>query len=78
MFWTKENNKLVKTFEMKSFNDIISRLQILTSITDRLNHHPDFRVYDYKKIEFTLTTHSEGGVTEKDESLSKEIDQVFE
>jgi 4a-hydroxytetrahydrobiopterin dehydratase len=77
MSWSPENKTLRKTFTMKSFNDIIKKLDKLTVVTDKMNHHPDFKVYGYKNIEFTLSTHSVGAVTEKDHKLAEEIDSIF-
>lgn len=77
MEWTEVNNKLEKEFILKSFSDIIQRLNDLSKIADEMNHHPDFKVYDYKKISFWLTTHDEGKVTELDYALAQKIDGLF-
>jgi 4a-hydroxytetrahydrobiopterin dehydratase len=36
-------------------------------------HHPDITI-NYNLVTLSLSTHSEGGVTEKDFQLAKEID----
>jgi 4a-hydroxytetrahydrobiopterin dehydratase len=77
MEWLERNNKLVKTFEMRNFSELINCLGKLALIADKIDHHPDFHVYEYNKISFELTTHDQGTVTEKDITLSKEIDNLF-
>jgi 4a-hydroxytetrahydrobiopterin dehydratase len=41
-----------------------------------MNHHPDVCV-KYNRVEVELTTHDEGGVTEKDVQLARKIDEVY-
>jgi 4a-hydroxytetrahydrobiopterin dehydratase len=41
-----------------------------------MNHHPDM-VIRYDKVTLTLTTHDEGGLTEKDFTLAQQCDEVF-
>jgi 4a-hydroxytetrahydrobiopterin dehydratase len=44
--------------------------------TLKINHQPDIDIR-YDKVTLTLTTHDEGGITEKDFSLAKKCDEVF-
>lgn len=79
MNWIETNNKLEKEFTLKSFSEIIEKLNQLAVVADELDHHPDFLVHSYKKISFSLCTHSAGNsVTEKDRNLAKRIDAIFE
>lgn len=79
MNWNIINNKLEKEFKLKSFSEIIEKLQSLSKIADELNHHPDFRVQNYNTILFTLCTHDkENTITRKDYELAEKIDLLFE
>ena len=78
MSWVEKNDKLVKTFEMESFSDIINRLNAVAEVANEMNHHPDFEVFGYKQIKFSLSTHDSNSITDKDHQLAKEIDAVFE
>ena len=42
----------------------------------KMNHYPDIDIR-FDKVMLTLTTHDEGGITEKDFSLAKQCDEVF-
>ena len=42
----------------------------------KINHHPDIDIR-FDKVVLTLTTHDEGGITEKDFSLARKCDEVF-
>jgi 4a-hydroxytetrahydrobiopterin dehydratase len=49
----------------------MSRVALIAEKTD---HHPEwFNVYG--RVEVTLTTHSAGGVTEKDLNLARKMEQ---
>jgi 4a-hydroxytetrahydrobiopterin dehydratase len=41
-----------------------------------MNHHPDIDVR-FDEVTLTLSTHDEGGITEKDFTLAKQCDEVF-
>ena len=38
------------------------------------NHHPDILLHGWNKVRLTLSTHSEGGLTEADFALAARID----
>lgn len=77
MDWKEENAKLCKEFRAKSFSDLTQKLVNLAAIADGMDHHPDFNVWGYNKIKFSLSTHTTNSVTELDYQLAKEIDGVF-
>ena len=44
-------------------------------LAESVDHHPDILI-EYSKVTITLSTHSEGGLTEKDFNLASEIEDV--
>ena len=48
-------------------------MNAILPIAESANHHPDIAI-SWKTVEVTLTTHSEGGVTDKDFALAEAID----
>ena len=44
-------------------------------LAERADHHPDILI-KYRKVTLTLSTHSAGGLTEKDFGLAREIDAI--
>lgn len=77
MNWTVQNNTLIKTFEFKSFVEVVSFINTFTPICEDMLHHPDFTVYDYKFIRFSLTTHDSQSLSEKDKILAKRLDELY-
>lgn len=63
--WEFTGKELVKTFEFKDFREAFSFMTKCALISEKLDHHPDWRNV-YNKVEVRLSTHSEGKVTEKD------------
>jgi 4a-hydroxytetrahydrobiopterin dehydratase len=63
--WSVENDCLVKEFKFKTFSEAINFMNRLVPVAEKLNHHPDWS-NSYNKVMISLTTHSEGGLTEKD------------
>ena len=43
-------------------------------VAEQLNHHPDILIYNWNKVKLTVSTHSEGGVTELDFVLIGKLD----
>ncbi|MDQ3630912.1 MAG: 4a-hydroxytetrahydrobiopterin dehydratase, partial [Actinomycetota bacterium] len=38
------------------------------------NHHPDILIHGFNRVRLTLSTHSAGGLTDKDFQLARMID----
>lgn len=76
--WTETENKLIKTFVFKSFEEALTFMQMVTPHISALNHHPEWKNI-YNRIEVELTTHDAGNrVTSLDRKLAEIMDAVFE
>ena len=49
-------------------------MDFVAELAEAANHHPDIDIR-YNRVRLTLSTHSAGGVTEKDFALARAIDQ---
>ena len=45
-------------------------------MAEAANHHPDILVHGWNKVRLTLSTHSEGGVTDADLALAQQLDAL--
>jgi 4a-hydroxytetrahydrobiopterin dehydratase len=77
MSWTETDNKLVKEFKSQNFSSLMQTLNEVAKVADEMNHHPDFEVYSYNKIKFSLSSHDAGKVTDADYTLAKKLDGLF-
>ena len=75
--WEVVNNTLQKEFVFKNFTHAITFVNKVAELSESVDHHPDILIHDYKKITFFLTTHSQGGMSEKDYTLAAQIDKLF-
>jgi 4a-hydroxytetrahydrobiopterin dehydratase len=73
--WKTENNALVKMYTFKSFPDAIAFVTRLAFEAEAADHHPDLHV-NYRKVTVTWSTHSEGGVTDKDFAGVKQSEMI--
>ena len=74
--WTKRALTIRRTFEFDGFSKSMDFVNRIAKKAQKADHHPDIDIR-YSKVILTLTTHSEGGLTEKDFSLAKQCDEVF-
>jgi len=75
--WERVGDEIVKTFEFKSFTDAIFFVDRVADEAEAVHHHPDLDIR-YNKVKVALTTHDDGGITDKDFSLAVDIDAVSE
>ena len=68
--WQEQDNALVREFEFESFPKAIAFVDRLAEAAEGENHHPDIDIR-YRKVTVRWTTHSEGGVTERDRAMAE-------
>jgi len=73
--WTFEDNSLRRLYTCRSFPDAVTMVVRLAFAAEAADHHPDV-LLNYKKVIVTWSTHSEGGVTEKDFAGARQSDTI--
>jgi len=73
--WEKKGKEIVRVFKNKSFVDSLGFVNKVAILAEKADHHPDILI-QYKNVTLTLSTHSKGGLTEKDFNLAREIDAL--
>jgi 4a-hydroxytetrahydrobiopterin dehydratase len=63
--WTLDGDAIRKQFTFKDFLEAIAFVNRLAPEAEKADHHPDILI-NYKRVTLTYSTHSEGGLTEKD------------
>jgi 4a-hydroxytetrahydrobiopterin dehydratase len=76
MDWNKETEKITKEFTFKNFNEALGFVNKVGELAEGMDHHPDILIHSYKKVTISLTTHSEGRITDKDHQLASKIDEI--
>jgi 4a-hydroxytetrahydrobiopterin dehydratase len=67
--WVEIDGALERSFELPSFRDAIAFVNRLAELAEAENHHPDLAI-SYRRVTVRWTTHSEGGVTDRDRALA--------
>ncbi len=73
--WTHEGHEIVKVYELQSFPGAISFVTWVGFLAEKADHHPDIDIR-WRKVRVKLSTHSEGGITDKDLDLALKIDGI--
>ncbi|OGH59877.1 MAG: hypothetical protein A2725_02585 [Candidatus Magasanikbacteria bacterium RIFCSPHIGHO2_01_FULL_33_34] len=74
--WKKTKKEIIKNFKFTNFKKAIDFVNKVGEIAEKLNHHPDIKIYNYNQVELKLSTHDTKSVTEQDYKLANEIDKI--
>ena len=74
--WAYEHGEIVKIFTFDGFPEALEFVNAVADEAEAADHHPDIDIR-WNKVTLRLSTHSAGGVTEKDTALAKTIEGVF-
>jgi 4a-hydroxytetrahydrobiopterin dehydratase len=72
--WTLEDGAIVREIKLADFPAALALVQRVGAAAEAANHHPDILLHGWNKVRLTLSTHSEGGLTDADFSLAEQID----
>jgi len=72
--WTREDGgkALVRTFRFSDFSEAFAFLTRVALHAEKADHHPEFTSV-WNRVDFRLTSHDSGGVTERDVRLAEAI-----
>jgi 4a-hydroxytetrahydrobiopterin dehydratase len=73
--WERDGDAIRKSFKRGDFKGSVDFINEITPIAEDMNHHPDLEV-SWDTVTVTITTHSEGGLTENDFELASKIDAI--
>ena len=73
--WTLEGDAIRKQFTFAGFPEAVAFVNRLVPGAEAADHHPDILI-NYKRVTLTYSTHSEGGLTEKDFAGAAMADRV--
>jgi 4a-hydroxytetrahydrobiopterin dehydratase len=74
--WSTRAKTLVRTYQFKTFMDGLQFVTLVAKRAEKSQHHPDIDIR-FNRVTLKLTTHDEGGLTEKDFSMARLCDEAF-
>ena len=74
--WQRSEGALRRSVTFPTFLDGIAMVGRVAEFAERADHHPDIDIR-WRTVTFALVTHSEGGITDKDVQMARELDQIL-
>jgi 4a-hydroxytetrahydrobiopterin dehydratase len=71
--WSRRGDVVTKTYQFPDFMAGIDFVVAVAKAADAADHHPDIDIR-YTKITCSLSTHSAGGITDKDLDMAGKIE----
>lgn len=75
--WTtsEDGKALLRTYRFKDFSEAFGLLTRVALHAERVDHHPEFTSV-WNRVDFRLTSHDAGGVTDRDLKLAEAINRL--
>ena len=75
--WKIISNHIEREFHFGNFIEAFSFMTKIALICEKNNHHPNW-INVYSKVIIKLSTHDLGGITNLDQTIASEINEIFE
>jgi 4a-hydroxytetrahydrobiopterin dehydratase len=73
--WNEVDGALEREFVLDGFPQAIAFVNRVAALAESENHHPDIAI-SYKRVTLRWTSHSEGGITERDRELAARSEKL--
>ena len=73
--WQAKGKTIEKKFHFADFREAIGFVNRVADLAEVEDHHPDILI-NYKRVTLTYSTHTEGGLTEKDFAGAAAADRI--
>ncbi|HSQ56060.1 MAG TPA: 4a-hydroxytetrahydrobiopterin dehydratase [Gemmata sp.] len=76
--WTLDEggNALIRTLKFADFNEAFGFLTRVALHAEKVDHHPEFTSV-WNRLDFRLTSHDAGGVTDRDIELAQAVNRLL-
>ena len=75
--WRLEGNEIARTLKFDDFKSAIEFVNQVADLAEAMDHHPDIYVYGWNNVRLSVTTHDQGGLTERDFTLAERINSLI-
>ena len=72
--WEREDDRIARELKFADFAQAMAFVNRVADAAEEVNHHPDILVHGWNRVRLTLSTHSQGGITDSDFALAARID----
>ena len=74
--WRAAGDSIEREWKLDDFAGAIAFVNRVAEEAEQANHHPDILLHGWNKVRLTLSTHSQGGLTDNDFALAARIDAL--
>jgi 4a-hydroxytetrahydrobiopterin dehydratase len=73
--WERRGDEIVKTFVQEDFAQAMGFVNQVAAAAEAAGHHPDIDIR-WNKVTLALSSHAEGGLTDRDFQLAARIQEL--
>ena len=73
--WDRLGDMLVRSWQFPSFRRALEFVNQVAALAEKADHHPDI-VLSYRKVRLELSTHSDGGLTDRDFAMASQLNAL--
>jgi 4a-hydroxytetrahydrobiopterin dehydratase len=73
--WKREGDAITREYRFPSFRKAVEFINRVAELAEEADHHPDL-FNSWRTVRLSLTTHDEGGLTERDFDLAGKINLI--
>jgi len=74
--WRHEGDQLVLDRTLSDFDAAMAFADAVAGVAREADHNPDILVHGYNNVRLTVSTHAEGGITERDLALARSVESL--
>lgn len=74
--WERDGDAIGRDFKFADFGEALAFVNRVGEVAEDLDHHPDILLHGWNRVRLTVTTHSEGGLTDNDFDLAQRVDAL--
>ena len=72
----KDRDAITKSYKFRNFAQAFGWMASAAILAEKVDHHPEWSNV-YNRVTVTLTTHSAGGLTDKDTALAHKLEEIL-
>jgi 4a-hydroxytetrahydrobiopterin dehydratase len=74
--WRREGNEIARALKFDDFASAIEFVNQVAFVAEEMDHHPDIFIHGWNNVRLSVTTHDQGGLTERDFDLAERINAL--
>ena len=75
--WDRDGDTITRSYEFDDYSSALGFVVRAGVAAEKANHHPDLTLV-WGRVDALLTTHDDGGLTDKDADMAATLDELYE